>query len=125
SDQASALQHVSSVTRRTRLMRSQGVELFDHLIGAHKQRRWDLEAKRLGGLEVDDKYERGRLQYWQFGRLCATQNTADVEAGLSIPVRDTGSVAHQATGLDELSRKEHRGNDAPCRQPYELVTLAE
>ena len=28
--------------------------LFDHLVGASEESRWDVEAKRLRGLEVDD-----------------------------------------------------------------------
>jgi hypothetical protein len=28
--------------------------LFDHLVGGGEQRRGHVEAKRLGGLEVDD-----------------------------------------------------------------------
>jgi hypothetical protein len=36
--------------------------LFDHLVGEREQRRRHLEAKRLGGLEVDDELEFRRLQ---------------------------------------------------------------
>src|ERR1700751_5151356 len=34
---------------------------FDHLVGTGEQRGWDVEAKDLGGLEVYDKLELGRL----------------------------------------------------------------
>jgi hypothetical protein len=38
-------------------------QLFDHLGGAHEERRWDREAKRLGGPHVDDEVEaRGALK---------------------------------------------------------------
>jgi hypothetical protein len=33
--------------------------LFDHLIGAGKQRWRDVEAERLGGLEIEDELEFG------------------------------------------------------------------
>jgi hypothetical protein len=35
--------------------RSKTVFLFDHLIGAAKQRQRESEAERLGGLQVDDE----------------------------------------------------------------------
>ena len=34
---------------------------FDHLVGAGEQRRWHVEAERLGGLEVDHQLVLGRL----------------------------------------------------------------
>jgi hypothetical protein len=33
---------------------------FDHLVGAGKQRRWDVDAERLGGLEINHQFEFGR-----------------------------------------------------------------
>jgi hypothetical protein len=35
--------------------------LLDHLIGTDKQRGRERDAERLGGLEVDDQLELGRL----------------------------------------------------------------
>ena len=35
--------------------------LFDHLIGAREQHRRDCEAERLGGDQIDDQIELGRL----------------------------------------------------------------
>ena len=34
---------------------------FNHLVGAREQRRWHVEAERLGGFEVYDEIEFGRL----------------------------------------------------------------
>jgi hypothetical protein len=41
--------------------------LFDHLIGAGKQRQRHREAERLGGFEVDYHFERGWLLHREFG----------------------------------------------------------
>src|SRR5713101_1094839 len=44
-----------------------GTALFDHLVGAGEQRWRHNEAKRLGGLEVDDELELGGLFDRKFG----------------------------------------------------------
>jgi hypothetical protein len=41
---------------------------LDHLVGAQKQRLRDLDAERLGGLQIDDKRELGRLLSQRPGR---------------------------------------------------------
>ena len=42
------------------------------------------EAERLGGLEVDDQLELGRLLDRQIGRLGALEDLSGVNAGLAI-----------------------------------------
>jgi hypothetical protein len=42
--------------------------LLDHVVGPHQQRGRNFEAERLGGLEVDDELEFGRLLDRQVGR---------------------------------------------------------
>src|SRR5262245_14013051 len=47
------------------------ISLFDQLVGAGEQRRRNFEAKRLGGRQVDDELELGRLHDRQVGGVCA------------------------------------------------------
>ena len=44
--------------------------LFDHLVGAGKQRRRHGKAERLGGREIDGKFEISSLIDRQVGRCC-------------------------------------------------------
>ena len=78
----------------------------------------DGEAERLGGLEVDDQLDFGRLLDRQIGGLLALENPAGVDAGLAIGIGNARSVAHQAAGRGELahmgrSRAPHGGPPAP------------
>jgi hypothetical protein len=54
--------------------------LFDHLVGAGEQRRWDLEAERSGRLEVDDELELGQLKHRQVGGLSPLENLTGIYA---------------------------------------------
>ena len=63
-----------------------------------------VEAERLGGLEIDDQLELGRLHDRQVGRLLALEDAADIDADLTIRIRDVGSVAHQSAGFGEFAR---------------------
>jgi hypothetical protein len=55
--------------------------LFDHLVGAGGQRRWNLWAEYLGGGEVDDEIELGRLLDRDVAWLRPAQNFVDQLGG--------------------------------------------
>ena len=44
-------------------------DLFDHLVGAGEQRWWHFQTYRLGGRQVDDEVEHGRLLDREFTRF--------------------------------------------------------
>src|SRR5262249_47008281 len=77
--------------------------LFDHLVGEREQKRRNLEAERLGSLEVEVEKELRWSHDRQDRRVCAIENQSGVDPGLSISVRDIGTVAHQAPSFDELA----------------------
>jgi hypothetical protein len=47
--------------------------LFDHLVGNGWQKRWNREAERFGGLQVDHQLYLGRLLDGQIGQLLALE----------------------------------------------------
>ena len=57
--------------RRFKLFALRDASLLDHLVGGGQQRFRDDEAERLGGLEVDDELEAGRLHDRQVDGLLA------------------------------------------------------
>ena len=63
------------------------LRLLDHLVGATGQRKRDSDAKRLGGLEVDDQLNFGDLLHRQVGGLLALENPTSVDAGQTELVR--------------------------------------
>jgi hypothetical protein len=62
--------------------------LLDPLVSASKQRRWQFEAERLGGDQVHDEVELGRLLDRNVGRFGPAQDLVDKVA--SVPEHSDG-----------------------------------
>jgi hypothetical protein len=93
----------------------QTTPLFDHLVGAREKRRRHDEAQHIGGLDIDNQFELGRLEDWQVDRLGAIEDTAGINADLTIHVRNVGAVAHQATCFNMIPVRICRRNGMPRR----------
>src|SRR5207237_1095628 len=119
--QASAM---PSRRRDPRLASACADRSFDHLVGAQQDRGRDGEAERLGGLEIENRLERGRLLHRQVAGLGALENPRDTAARQAIGGAEARSVAHQAARRDEFAPGEHRRNRMPCGEQDELRAAA-
>src|ERR1700730_3470818 len=75
----------------------------DHLVGTREQHRRDFEADRPRGLEVDNELELVYLLDRQVTRVDALKNSTGVNTAFVIALMQDRSIAHQATGFDELA----------------------
>ena len=82
-------------------MRPRFVRLFNHRIGASEQRWWHRQAERLGGHQVDDQIELGRLLDWNVGRLCPAENPVDIVGGTPMQVWEVCPIGYQTSLYDE------------------------
>src|SRR5262249_3279274 len=87
--------------------------------GECEQRRWDFDAERLCGGEVDDQLEFGPNFDRQIAGLFAFESPADVDPGAAISVRLTWSVVDQAANLSVLALIIHRRQGMPASEPNE------
>jgi hypothetical protein len=103
----------------------QRVVSLDHLVGARKQRGRNGETKRLRGLEVEDKFEFGRLHNRKVRRFLTLEDAASVEPDLSVRVGETCSVAGQAARSDKQTARIDCWHRVAGRQSNQLITDAD
>src|SRR6266436_4822197 len=98
---------------------------LDHLVGALLEKPGHVEAKRLGGLKIDDQLELCWLLHWEIGGVGAFERLADINAYLAISLREAGCVTHQATGSRILAPRVDRGHCVAGGQGDNLVAPIE
>jgi hypothetical protein len=69
--------------------------LFDHLVGAQKERFGDSQAERFGSRYIDDQIELGRLLDWDVGWLRSAQNLVDNLSGSPKLIWVVRGIRHQ------------------------------
>src|SRR5215216_3189284 len=74
--------------------------LLDHLVGEREHPWRYVDSERPRCLNVDDKLELRRLQYWQIGGLSALEDAASIGANLTNHFYLVASIAHQPVGCD-------------------------
>ena len=76
---------------------------------ARASKRWrHAEAERLGGLEIDDQLELGRLLDGQIGRLGALQDLVHLRSGTPVQVSIVRSVGHETASVHRFAEPGHR-----------------
>ena len=78
---------MSALCHKATFAPQQIVSLFDHLVGARKQRRRHGEAERFRGYEVHHKFEFSRLLHRYFARFCSAQDLVNDFGGTAEKVR--------------------------------------
>src|SRR6516164_7980753 len=76
---------------------------LDHLVGAGYQRGRQVEAERLGGLEIDRQLDPGRELDRQIARLGALENPVDVAGRMPIALSLVDAVRCEQARLDIFS----------------------
>src|SRR5690242_10241291 len=82
--------------------------LFDHLVGERQYLRGNIEVERLGGRQIDDESELGRLLNREIARFCSAQNFVDKVASAAELVGVVGAISDQTSRIDMLAPTEHR-----------------
>src|SRR5262245_18325358 len=87
--------------------RSKKAPLFDHLVGAGEQRWWYFKAEYLGGGEVNDEIELGRLLDRDVGRCRPTQHRVDIVTRAAKKTRKIWSIRHQPSRHSPFPKTVH------------------
>src|SRR6516164_2907721 len=96
---------------------------LDHLVSAQQERLWDRQAEPLGGREIDDKFESGRLLDRNIAGLRTAQNLVDQLGGAPEQVWEVWSVGHQTARLNKRAGIEDRRQSRAERKRHDASTV--
>src|SRR6266850_2885258 len=91
-----------------------------HLIGAQQDGLQDGDAQRFGGLEVDHKFELGRLLDWQVTRFGAIEDLVHLDCGGPEHARYVWSIRNAPTHVHELAHSVNGGKPVFRRKLRDL-----
>src|SRR5262249_20519165 len=94
---------------------------LDHLVGEREQPVRNLEAERLGGLEVDAQLDFRGLYHRQVGRLFTLEKATGVKSDLSVLLCQADSVTDEPSRDYELMKQVHGRNRMACRKFNEAL----
>src|SRR5262245_13232175 len=77
---------------------------LDHLVGALLKEQRHVEAKRLGGLEIDGQLELGRLLDRKVRRRGPLEDAINIRGRTANNIDRVRSVRHQAAFRDKLPK---------------------
>ena len=84
--------------------RNKKLFLFDQLICTSEQRRWDGDAYRLRGLDVDRQLVIRRRLDWHLCRLIAPEDAVNIAGGAPVPhAVERIAWAHAAMGAESFT----------------------
>src|SRR3954467_10410103 len=95
--------------------------LLDHFVDAQQERLGDGQAEHLGGREIDDQIELGRLFDREVSGLDPAQYLVDVLGTPPEQVLVVGGVRHEATGDNELSGPMYSRQPRTKRQGIDAI----